>query len=98
MEKRETTVTIAELATQKEAKETADQVQYREVLSALKETGSILQPEAEILSTPQDEIQAVPGIQILSQTVFLNDGRKGNVTDAKTWKETTEKRKGDKKR
>lgn len=94
MERRqETTVTIAELAAQKEAKETADQVQYREILSTLKETGSALQPEAEILSTPQDEIKAIPGIQILTQPAITNKNGdsppvKITVEEAKTWKKT----------
>lgn len=100
MERRqETTVTIAELAAQKEA---GDQAEYREIVNKLQVAGGLTNVEtsqAQVSSTPQDEIKSVPGIQILTNPTFVNEeknGDKGKVEQSKTWKDKTNKRKADK--
>lgn len=93
MEKRETTVTIAELA-QKERVDSEAQAQ--EVLGQLQETGGLAKPEtpvAEILGLPQHEIKTSPGIQIVSNTQILNrNDKEGSVEHSGTWKKELDKK------
>lgn len=94
---KETTVTIAELAQQERANSEAA---AQEILSALKETGGSAQPQvsaAEILSSPEHQVQTTTPVQIITNPLFVNEEKNGNKTDdAKTWKDKADKRKVDK--
>ena len=89
MEKRgETTVSIAELAAEREAREAADQAQYQEVLSNIKESSELLPHDSyesfpQIFSQNLPTLTTIPPRRIVPTELLLRPGE--DVTESSTW-------------